>query len=189
MMKPDLNKKNTTHTLATFVSGAAFLILILNLIFFSQLYFSGELKYQGSILETSGAVTALPEIVSEMKVSQTFFVDHDGLSSVAIQVGTFMRKNDVHLLLTLTNDAGKVLRDENFSLLKHGDNSFLKFSFEPITDSKGKTMTISISSPDSSPGNAVTVWTTGTDSYLKGKLRLNDEYLSSDLVLSVKYSL
>lgn len=169
------------------ISTAAIFILCLNLVFFIKLFFAGNLKYQGSALEISGAVAALPEITYGSKVSQTFVVDHNGFSSVAVQVGTYMRRNDVQLVLTVTDQVETVLRSKTFSLLKHSDNSYLKFSFDPIWNSKGKTMILSIESPDSKTGNAVTLWTTGSDVYPQGKLRVNDKYLSSDLVLSVKY--
>jgi len=182
------NKKEFTWTTPIFVSVVALLILISNLIFFTQLYFTGNLKYQGSALEISGASAPLPEITTGTQVSQTFFVNQDGISSVAVQVGTYMRKNDVRLVLSVTDQAGKVLRSKTFSLLDHADNSFLKFDFEPIINSRGKTMIISVESPDSKPGNAVTLWTTGSDVYAQGKLSVNDEYLPSDLVLSIKYT-
>jgi hypothetical protein len=187
MNSAKLNKREFTSTTVLFVSGIALIFLILNLFFFTQMYFTGDLKYQGSALEISGAKAPLPEITSGTQVSQTFFVNQDGISSVAIQVGTYMRKNDVRLVLRITDQAGKVLRSKTFSLLKHSDNSFLKFAFDPILNSKGKTMIISVKSPDSKPGNAVTLWTTGSDVYALGKLRVNDKYLPSDLVLSVKY--
>jgi hypothetical protein len=170
-----------------FVSGIALIILISNLFFFTWLYFTGNLKYQGSALEITGAAIALPEITAGTRVSQTFFANQNGISSVAVQVGTYMRQNDVRLVLSITDQAGKVLRSKTFSLLNHADNSFLKFAFNPILNSKGKTMIISVESPDSNAGNAVTLWTTGSDAYPQGKLRINDKYLSSDLVLSVKY--
>jgi hypothetical protein len=187
MTSAKLNEKEVTATTVKFLSGVALIILILNSIFFIQLYFAGNLKYQAFALEISGAVAALPEITSDTQVSQTFFANHDGLSSVAVLVGTYMRKNDVRLALTLTDQAGNVLRSKTFSLLNHADNSYLKFSFDPVLNSKGKTMIISVKSPDSKPGNAVTLWSTGSDVYTQGKLRINNMYLPSDLVLSVKY--
>jgi hypothetical protein len=187
MNSAKLNKKDFTSATIIFVSGIALIILILNLIFFTQLHFRGNLKYQGSALEISGAAAALPEITSGTQVSQTFFVNQNGISSVAVQVGTYMRKNDVRLVLSITDQAGKVLRSKKFSLKKHADNTFLKFTFDPILNSKGKTMIISVESPDSKAGNAVTLWATVSDTYPQGKLRINDKYLPSDLVLSVKY--
>lgn len=187
MTSARLNAKEATATTVKIVSGLALIILILNSIFFIQLYFAGNLKYQASALEISGAVAALPEITSETQVSQTFFANHDGLSSVAVLVGTYMRKNNVQLALTLTDQAGNVLRSKTFSLLNQADNSYLKFSFDPILNSKGETMTISVKSPDSKAGNAVTLWSTGSNVYPQGELRVNDKYLPSDLVLSVKY--
>jgi hypothetical protein len=187
MTKANINKNDVVSTTVTFLSGFSLIILVLNLIFFTKLYFSENLKYQGSALEISGPVTALPEITDGTKVTQTFVINDNGLSSVAIQVGTFMRKNDIHLVLTLADQTGKTLRSGTFSLLDHADNTFLEFSFDPILNSKGKTMILSISSPDSKAGNAVTLWATGSDTYPQGKLRINDKYLQSDLVLSVKY--
>lgn len=130
---------------------------------------------------------ALPEIIAGSKISQSFYSDQQGVSSIGFQVGTFMRQNFVQLNAELTNSKGEVLRSKTFDVSNHPDNTYLIFDFTPLESSYNQNFSINISSPDGKPGNAVTLWATRQDSYLNGTLTIGDKKTQMDLIMFVKY--
>jgi hypothetical protein len=169
------------------VSALSIFFLALNLLFFSKAFFEGKLGYSGTVLQINGGSIALPEIIAGSAISQSFYSDQEGISSIGFQVGTFMRQNSVQLKAELTNSKGQVLRSKTFDVSNHPDNTYLIFDFIPLKNSYNQNFLINISSPDGKPGNAVTLWATSEDSYVNGTLTIGAEKTQMDLIMFVKY--
>ncbi|MNW42155.1 hypothetical protein D3C74_193180 [compost metagenome] len=119
------------------------------------------------------------EITEEVIVEQTFIAQADNLSSIQIYFGTYNRLNTSNIEVILTNGSQTYL-SEKISVENIKDNSFHKFDFTRITDSKGKKYSLIIKS-DGKPGNSVTIWSTRSSAYDNGELFINNIRINSDL--------
>lgn len=113
----------------------------------------------------------LSELTGEQEVGQLFESTRPYLSGVALQIATFCcRENtrDVIFELRSRPESRSVLRTVTVNARVFGDHQLYTFAFEPIADSAGKTFYASLRSPDSVPGNAITVDYQNDDPYRKG---------------------
>lgn len=103
---------------------------------------------------------AVGEIFGDNTIGQTFKAAGNGLSGVELLFGAFARKNTGSISISLLDDKKEQLYEVRFPAAEIQDNSWKHFDFPPVRDSAGKLFALRISSSDSSPGNAVTVWKT-----------------------------
>lgn len=82
-----------------------------------------------------------------------------GFCRIDIAMATYIRINACHLRFII-RELGKddILRVVNINAMIILDNLFHPISFEPLTDSAGKTYQIEIDSPDADEQNAVAIW-------------------------------
>ena len=112
-----------------------------------------------------------PEITRGGTLSQTFVATDDDLTEVQVLIGTYVRQNTASLILELSADGVKrTVRADPATIT---DNQFHGFTFAPIEDSRGKTYTATLSSPDGRAGNAFTAWVGECDCYPDGALSIN----------------
>lgn len=100
------------------------------------------------------------ELVSGREVGQLVPIDFDNWDRIDFAIATYSGRNnteDVIVHIREDVNATKDIRTIRVNARNISDQDWQAFPFEPITDSKGKTYYIAITSPTSQPGNAVTV--------------------------------
>jgi hypothetical protein len=108
--------------------------------------------------EETGVTTDLAEGV---EVSQTFEAAQDGLKEVDVRAATYQRINDSLINITILDDLGNVLYEEQSQATEWEDNTYLTFQFESQENSKNRLYTITFSGIDGVLGDsAPTLWYT-----------------------------
>lgn len=122
--------------------------------------------------------TTIGEISADVVYSQEFKSNYDNLSSVALYMGTYDRKNYGDLTVALLDEKGKMLSQ---CIMDVGDvtDGWVQFDFSRLKDTKGKTYTLTIKG-DSNVGQGVTIMCGHTDSCkptkIDGKASRNSIY-------------
>jgi hypothetical protein len=103
---------------------------------------------------------ALDEIVAGHSVGQRFVCDRPNLSGIEVLVATFARLNTGTLALRLRSNPGATtdIAGVDVPAVRLRDGRFFRFRFPPIPDSAGRQFYLVAESPDSAPGDAVTLW-------------------------------
>lgn len=100
------------------------------------------------------------ELTGGIEVGQEVPITKNNWDGIDIAIATFSSRNnteDVILEVRDTIDAASPIRAAVINASQMKDEEFQRFSFEPIADSAGKTYYISLQSPGSVAGNAITV--------------------------------
>ncbi len=100
------------------------------------------------------------ELVGDMEVGQVVQVDRDNWESIDIGMATFSgRNNNKEVILHVREniDSQVDLRTVRVKAEDIADSDWHKFRFDPIEGSRGKKYFVSLTSPASVKGNAVTV--------------------------------
>ena len=104
--------------------------------------------------------TVFGEIYGKTILQQEFTCMEERLTGIAVQFATYNRINDRKVKFELFDGEGSkdqiISMDVNAKELE--DNMFHNFNFKPMINSKDRKFCFQISSPDSFPGNSVTVW-------------------------------
>jgi len=119
------------------------------------------------------------ELIGEMEVGQTVPITADTFSGIDIGLATFSGRENTHdvvLHVRRAPDTVDDLRTVHVNAAELEDGSYHHFAFVPIPDAAGKTFFVSLTSPTSVPGNAVTVRFSGDD-LLPGTMALRREAL------------
>jgi hypothetical protein len=100
-----------------------------------------------------------PPLVGEGVLGQTFQANCDGLNQIEVVLGTFKQPHDRPVTFHLATDVSgqEILYVETFEGASVEDYQKRRFSFEPIPNSAGRTFFFFLSSPTSTPPNALTV--------------------------------
>jgi GT2 family glycosyltransferase/glycosyltransferase involved in cell wall biosynthesis len=103
---------------------------------------------------------ALDELIAGHSLGQRIRAERPNLSGIEIQVATFARLNTGHLTLALYPHPGSStpLALLTVPVVTLPDGAPLRFRFPPLPDSHSHTYYLSVTSPDSVPGDAVTLW-------------------------------
>ncbi|MGQ9494577.1 MAG: hypothetical protein ACUVR2_12630 [Anaerolineae bacterium] len=111
------------------------------------------------LLTQSGDSVPAGEILPDRPLVQAFRCPVHTLYDVRIFFATYARSNTATVEITLA-DSGGVLAQQVLSTADIADNSWVRFTLStPLENCAGRDLVLTISSPDASPGNAVTVWT------------------------------
>jgi len=131
------------------------------------------------------------EIYGGIKAGQTFVAEFNNLSCIEIMLATLDRKNRGNFFFYLRNGVGS--DDDIFKyqgkMEKVKNNTFFRFSFPKIKDSKGKKYYFFIAAPDASLGNAITIWSSSKDLYKGGQKISDGNPAHGDLVFKTEYEL
>lgn len=132
------------------------------------------------IAQTSGDY--LYQIYEDRKVGQTFVANKDNLNIIVLDLRNAMLKNEQPLYFHLQErDANQALREIEISGLNVGDPGTVRFQFEPISDSAGKSYYFYLESPSSTVFDAVEIFHSPKDVYSKGEMILNDKSAVGEL--------
>ena len=129
------------------------------------------------------------EIVDGMELEQNFASPVNTIRDFNIMMATYNRGNTGKMTVTLTNEAGDVLFSRTLDLATLQDNQYAVFQLEtPVKVTHGETLTVTMRTQGSTPGNAVTVYAGGasTPYQLNGQngegalsIRVNGERMRS----------
>lgn len=100
------------------------------------------------------------------KFVQKFISSDINLVAIATTVKNPNLGNKKEVYFHLYNKDGSLLRTVILNGFNIGDGDFVKFVFEPITDSKGKEYSFSISSPDAIPEEMLELFITSKNDYI-----------------------
>jgi hypothetical protein len=129
------------------------------------------------------------EMVAGHTYAQTFVANHNRLKSVATRLATQGRTNHGVVRFKLERlDNAQIVYQEQFDMADVKDNEWRSFEFSPVEDSGGRQFRFTIESPQGSPGNAVTVWSSASDFYKGGQYVIDGRPGSGDLTLRVEYA-
>lgn len=133
----------------------------------------------------SGPEALCEELVSGVKISQSFHCKIDNLCCIEVKFGTYNRRNFGHFLFNLrfkgqNSDVIRVV--EQLSHLR--DNAYHAFKFSPIRISSGREFIFSLESPACLHGNNVVIWKSvkGSD----GQRFLNERKVSGTVCFRTK---
>ncbi len=111
------------------------------------------------------------ELTRDVLFGQTFQAPADNLSAIGIMFATYSNRTnsgEVRFYLRSSPNDSQDLRTAVVSPQQLGDNQLYRFEFEPLPDSKGKNYFFFVVSPDSVPGQAITVDLDVADPYPLG---------------------
>ena len=135
------------------------------------------------------ADTPAGEIHGSITVGQVFTAPHSGLYRLDVLMATYARENthDVIFHLRSSPEAEGDLAKITINAREIEDNRHRPFIFDPIRDSAGKSYYFFFDSPDSEPGDAITVWRTIKNLYPEGRALRNHRGGGGDLVFLTYY--
>ena len=127
--------------------------------------------------------TPVGEIWGSNADGQTFVSHYANLTAISIMMATYSRVNTHNTIFHL-RDSPSSQRDivtiaVNNSAVQN--NAYYTLRFPPIGESKNKQFYFYLESPDSFPGDAITVWFSSVDAYPEGGRYLNGAPVQGDL--------
>lgn len=133
----------------------------------------------------------LQEIKGDTTLGQTFVAPYDNLYRLDVIFLTYGRKNtaDVTLHLREARDGVQDLVSVTFNAADVRDKAWHTFTFPPIPDSAGKTYLFYFHSPDSTPGNAITLGGSEGDFYPYGNAFLGPAPINADVAFRTHYEM
>lgn len=128
---------------------------------FTAFYFiaGDQLHFQNS--ETEMPINAGPvgELTPETGIRQLFTAGGDEILGVQLLLSTYARQNTGSLEVTITDMQGQSRAAARLDMAALQDNALRYIVFDsPAKTVKGELLTLTVTSPDGAPGNAVTVW-------------------------------
>ena len=133
-----------------------------------------------------GAVVG--EIVGNTAHSQTFQAGRPRLTAVSTRLATFARVNHGTMRFTLEQlDPPRFVHEEDFEMADVTDNAWRTFRFPPIDDSRGKRFKFTLRPMMASPGNAITIWYSASDTYAAGEHLVDGQPAAGDLTVKLLY--
>lgn len=91
------------------------------------------------------------------EVIQPFTSEEDNLTAIGLSLGNPNLKNKKDIIFNLTDSKGNEIRKVVISGANVQDGDLIKFTFDPITGSKGMAYVFSLSSPSAGPEETLTV--------------------------------
>jgi len=123
------------------------------------------------------------EIRQENSYGQSFVSQYNHLGRIDVMLATFARENHYPVVFHLRRAPGDPddLVSLEFDASTVADNAFYTFSFDPMPDSAGQAFYFFLDSPQSVPGDAITIWATTEDAYPSGTRHNNHQPVAGDL--------
>ncbi len=118
------------------------------------------LGVEEGIVLNQAPVRPLGELTGRKRIGQHFTARLDGLCRVDVSVGTYGRRNtrDIIFHLKTSPTAPDDLATVQINASMLSDQGYVSFLFPPQPDSRGRSYYFIIESPDSVPGDAITLW-------------------------------
>ena len=159
--------------------------LLLSVCFY---FLAGEqLRYRDSRgnIEMQVANAATVELTAGTTVEQQFIANIQILENVSVQWGSFNRINQGSVSVQLLDvDSHQVLVDQTLQASELNEGKITSFPISAIEGFYGKQLILRISSPDSTPGNAVTPLMKSDGTLTDGQLFINSQPVAGVLSFS-----
>jgi len=145
------------------------------------------------VLERSQVTNDQPvgEILPQRVIGQTFVAKQDQLRAVSVLLATYGRDTQGPLIFHLQEIREEFrtadLATVEIDLSDVEDNAWRIFSFPPIQNSEGKTYYFYLESPGVQSGDAITAWSTASETYPRGSLYIEHAPQSGDLSFMLYY--
>lgn len=139
-----------------------------------------DLTLSSEVVVPAQATTG--ELVQGIELSQSFISQCASLAQIDLVMASYGRVNHQPIILRLYDEVTSQLVAEQLlegTTVRY--NIWYVFPLQNISDSIGKRYRISLTSPQSRPGDAITVWQSTSDSYAGGEAMLNGRPLNADL--------
>ncbi|NJN94380.1 MAG: hypothetical protein HC875_09945 [Anaerolineales bacterium] len=170
----------------TYLVGLVGLVMIV-VSFFNQLGCEGQLLYFYT------PPTDLQQIWGEQSIGQSFTAPRDNLNRVDIRFQTYGRQNTGEITFKLfelpAEDSPVEIYSTSFNAISLSDQRWRTFAFAPVANSAQKSYLITLQSPTSRPGNAVTVNGVEKNIYPPGSAFLNNAPVLADLTFRVCFQM
>lgn len=138
------------------------------------------------VLSQEIAGVAAGEMYGPITMGQSFISPRNGLYGIDILLATYNRRNDRDIVFHLRHAPGEDdLVTIRFNASEVEDNAFFAFTFPPIPDSGGQNFYFFLESPDSEPGNAITVWGVTENVYPEGKSYRNHRRTGGEVAFRI----
>ena len=98
------------------------------------------------------------EVYANRTVEMKFQPGSNSMSGMGFFAATYMRKNSGHVFFELKNSEGTLIAKQVLPLSGVRDNAWIAINFPRISVTPQETLTVTLFSPDSSPGNSITVY-------------------------------
>lgn len=128
-------------------------------------------------------------IYQQHTAGQTFTAAYSGLDRVSLFLASYARTNrqPVTFRLRRRSPAGADVASVTFAADTVQDNQWRTFTFDPVPDSAGQTFYLSLDSPASRLGDAITVWRSEGDRYPDGDAWRDGQPLDGDLAFAAHF--
>jgi len=156
-----------------------------------------QLACEGQPINNNVAPTQAQQIRGDIIIGQSFLAPRDGLNRIDIKVQTYRRRNTHDVTLRLlevpaeTNNPleGLEVYRTTFNAGTVRDQAWVAFRLPQIPDSGGKTYLITLQSPESDDGNAITVGGIEQNVYLPGTAFLGPVPVMADIAFRTCYQM
>lgn len=170
------------------ISAVLFTLTLAGLIAMGVSLFN-QLACEGQPINNNVLPTFSQQIMGEQILSQSFIAPRPGLNRIDILFQTYQRQNTQDVTLRLLEVPGGVdnplqgveLFKATFNATDVSDEIWRTFGFAPIPDSAEKTYLITLQSPESVNGNAITVGGIERDVYRPGSAFLGPVPVPADI--------
>jgi hypothetical protein len=158
---------------------------------------ANQLACEGQLINYRLTPSDEQQIWGERSLGQSFTAPRNGLNRIDLLLQTYQRHNNEEVelqLLPLSPDGSNPLQAPplvtlTFNAAAAQDRSWHSFTFPPILDSAGKQYLVVLSSPESSPGNAITVGGIEWDVYAPGSAFLGPAPVLADVAFRTCYQM
>lgn len=138
------------------------------------------------ILQTRG--DDLYRLSGDKTVGQTFLANKDNLNIIILDLKNAALRNQQPIYFHLEEaKTARSLKEIEISGLNVGDPSSVRFQFDPILDSAGKSYYFYLNSPTSTKEDTIEVYHSSQDLYSGGEMMVNDQKFEGELRFTSYY--
>ena len=154
--------------------------------FFVLLLSAFGVRKRVDIAQTRGE--HLFQIYGDGKVGQTFVASRNNLNIIFLDLKNAALRNQQPIYFHLEEaETAQSLREIEISGLNVGDPSSVRFQFNPILDSAGKSYRFYLDSPTSTEEDAIEVYYSPQNLYSDGEMIIDDQKFGGELRFTSYY--
>lgn len=164
---------------------------------FTALSFFDDIGCEGQLSIASEHPTDTQQIQGDQRISQSFVAPYNRLDRIDLHLQTYERQNTQDVIFSLlelpqgsTNPSeGKEVFSTQFNASTVTNSAWRTLEFPPISDSAQKTYLLSLYSPASTPGDAITISGVQQNIYLPGTAYLGSIPVPADVTFRSCYQM
>jgi hypothetical protein len=145
-------------------------MLAINLYVLTQVLYPGYYHRPLASAYQNTSSKPVGEIRGDKTHGQSFVARYDNLNRVDVMLATFARDNQFPVIFHLKRspESNQDLVTQTIDASTVTDNTYHTFAFDPIPNSGRQTFYFYLESPESVPGDAITIWANPEDGYPSG---------------------